>query len=142
MNTSAVFVPSLLRRTALVTCMSVSSVDRAGLNPACCGSSLSSMQPLTRRATMRSISLHSVLVSVTARKDAILLAGLFGFSSGTMMPCLHLACTCPVRKLQLNRRKMHRLDTLPRCFSSSQWISSSPGAVPEDSSRSETSSPA
>ncbi|KAG8344698.1 hypothetical protein TRVL_04479 [Trypanosoma vivax] len=99
MNAAAVFSSSFLRRTALVTCMSVSSVDRAGLNPACCGCSLSSMQSLTRRATVRSISLRSVLVSVTGRKDAILLTGLFGFSSGTMMPCLHLAGTCPVRKL-------------------------------------------
>ncbi|KAG8340518.1 hypothetical protein TRVL_08656 [Trypanosoma vivax] len=35
---------------------------------------------------------------------------------------------------------MHLLDTLPSCSSSSQWFLSSPGAVPEDSSRSATSS--
>ncbi|CCD11960.1 unnamed protein product [Trypanosoma congolense IL3000] len=142
MNTAAVFSPSLLRRTALVTCMSVSSVDRAGLNPACCGCNLSSMQSLTLRATMRSINLHSVLVSVTGLKDAMLLAGLFGFSNGTMMPCFHLAGTCPVRKLQLNSRNTHFFATLPSSFSSSQCISSSPGAVPEESSRSATSSSA
>ncbi|KAG8343362.1 hypothetical protein TRVL_05815 [Trypanosoma vivax] len=140
MGTASVLPPPFLHRIAPVTCMSVSSVDRAGLNPACCGRFLSSMQSLTQRVTMRSISLHSALVSVAGRKDAMLLAGLFGCSSGTMMPCRHLAGTWPVRKLQLNTRKMHLLATLPSCFSSSQWISSSPGAVPEDNSRSATSS--
>ncbi|KAG8339254.1 hypothetical protein TRVL_09919 [Trypanosoma vivax] len=68
------------------------------------------------------------------------LAGMFGFSGGTMMPCRHLAGTCPARKLRLNIRSTHPFATLPSCFSSSHRISSSPGAVPEDSSRSATSS--
>ncbi|KAG8339950.1 hypothetical protein TRVL_09220 [Trypanosoma vivax] len=142
MNAPAVFSPSFLRRTALVTSMGVSSVDRAGLNPACCGCSLSSMQSLTRHATICSISLHSVLAGVTCRKDAMLFGSFFGFSSGTMMPCVHLAGTCPVRKLQLNSPSTDLFDTQSSCFSSSQWVSSSPGAVPEYSSRSATSSSA
>ncbi|KAG8339126.1 hypothetical protein TRVL_10048 [Trypanosoma vivax] len=70
----------------------------------------------------------------------MLFADLFGFSSGTMIPCLRLAGTCPPRKLQLNSRSTRPFATLPSCFSSSHRISSSPGAVPEDSSRSATSS--
>ncbi|KAG8341134.1 hypothetical protein TRVL_08035 [Trypanosoma vivax] len=70
----------------------------------------------------------------------MLLAGPFGFSSGTMIPCLRLAGTWPARKLQLNSRSTHPFATLPSCFSSLHRISSSPGAVPEDSSRSATSS--
>ncbi|KAG8345930.1 hypothetical protein TRVL_03245 [Trypanosoma vivax] len=109
MNTATVFSPSLLRRTALVTCMSVPSVDRASLNPSCCGFSLSLLKSPARRTTTRYISMHSVLASVAFRKDAILFVGLFGSSSGTMMPCSHLSGTCPARKLQLNSRKMHLL---------------------------------
>ncbi|KAG8339261.1 hypothetical protein TRVL_09911 [Trypanosoma vivax] len=142
MDTAASFSPSFLHRTALVTCMTVSSADRAGMRPACCGCSFSSMQLLMRRPTMRSISLCNALVSATWQKEDILFAGPFGFSSGTMMPCRHLAGTCPVRKLQLNGHSIHFFATLPSCFSSSQWVASSPGAVPEDSSSSATSGPA
>ncbi|KAG8340095.1 hypothetical protein TRVL_09079 [Trypanosoma vivax] len=116
--------------------MSVSSVCLVGLFTGCCGCSFPSMQSLTRRVTMRSISLHSVLVRVTDRNDAMLLAGLVGFSTGTMMLCLHLAGSCPVRKLQFNSRSMHLLVTLTSCFSSLQCITSSPGTVSDDSSRS------
>ncbi|KAG8338860.1 hypothetical protein TRVL_10314 [Trypanosoma vivax] len=70
----------------------------------------------------------------------MLLAGPFGFSSGTMMSCLRLACTCPARKLQLSGRSTRPFATLPSCFSSLQRTSSSSGTVPEDSSRSATSS--
>ncbi|KAG8339278.1 hypothetical protein TRVL_09894 [Trypanosoma vivax] len=122
--------------------MGVSSVDRAGLNPARCGCNLSSMQSLARRSAMRSISLHSALVSVTGRKDTVLLADFFGFMMGAMKSCSRLAGTCPPRKLQLNSRSMHFFVSLPSCFRSSRRISSSPGAVPEDSSRSATSNSA
>ncbi|KAG8339635.1 hypothetical protein TRVL_09538 [Trypanosoma vivax] len=72
----------------------------------------------------------------------MLLCGLFGFSSGTMMPCRYLAGTWPARKPQLNSCSMRLLDALPSRLSSSRCTSSSPGAVPEDNSRSATSSSA
>ncbi|CCD20378.1 hypothetical protein, conserved, partial [Trypanosoma vivax Y486] len=139
MNIAALFSPPFLHSTPPITCTSVSSVDRGGLNPFSCGCSLFLMRSLTRRAAMRSISLRTVLVSVAGRKDAMLLSVSFGFSSSAMMPFLRLAGTSPTHKLKLNSRKIHLLDPLPICFNSSHRISSSPGSVPEDSSRSETS---
>ncbi|KAG8343599.1 hypothetical protein TRVL_05579 [Trypanosoma vivax] len=142
MNTAAVLLLAFVRRTAVGPCMIAPSVDRAARNlfvvAAAC---LPSLLFLTGWLTMFFISLHSLLVSATGRKVAMMFVGSSFFRSGCMVSWPHLADTYSARKLQAKSRKLQLIGSLPNFCKSSKRISSLPNAVLEDSSRSATSIP-
>ncbi|KAG8342341.1 hypothetical protein TRVL_06833 [Trypanosoma vivax] len=94
---------------------SIRSVLRAGTR---CSHSKCFEVPVPNCAKSNAPRRYSLECFGPGRKDAMLFAGLFGFSSGTMKPCLHLAGTCPVRKLQPDSCSTHFFVSLPSCFSS------------------------
>nr|CCC96180.1 hypothetical protein, unlikely [Trypanosoma congolense IL3000] len=86
------------------------------------------------------MNVHSVLVSATGLKEAMLPAGLLDFNCGTKTPCFHFSGTWLQFRLSFNNRSTHFLSILPMCWSSSECIPSFPRAVPLEGSRSAASS--
>nr|CAJ16760.1 hypothetical protein Tb10.v4.0049 [Trypanosoma brucei brucei TREU927] len=135
MTSASVFFPATLCVMESVSVIRASNnVNLPGRKPACCGCRLHSTVSHTRLATILSMSLQRMLVSVMGRNDDIHLTSLLGLSSGTITPCFHFSGTRCLCKLQLKSLRTHYLLRRPNPFNCLQCISSLQGAVPEENS--------
>ncbi|CBH09308.1 hypothetical protein TbgDal_II120 [Trypanosoma brucei gambiense DAL972] len=135
MNTSVVFPPATLCITDSVSVIGASNnIDLPERKPQQCGFILHSTLSRMYCATILSMRLQRMLVSAMSRNDNIHLAVLLGLSSATITPRLHFSGTRFPFKLELKSLRTHFLLQCPNCFTCSQFISSLPGAVPEERS--------